>query len=238
MRLLGTFAAVAVASLLLISGVTTPVAASSDDVSADDPSLVVDLEEDGDATVSLVSVYDPNDDDERDAFESIRTDETTQEELLERFANRLDSVATQVAADDAVDREMSVTADSVDVRIDDDRGIVTLSVTWSGLAATGDGQLVVDEPFASGFETDRALILTVPAGATLESTTPEPTTENGAQATWSDGAALEGFEAVVQADDGSEPATESAADTVPGFGAVVAAVGIVAAVAALVRRDR
>lgn len=233
---LRTLVVVSVASVLLISGFATPIAASSssDATSVDEPALVVDLEEDGDATVTLVSVYDLDDDDEQDAFESIRTDESTQAELLDRFDDRLEGVTTQVAAD--ADREISVATDAIDVRIEGDRGIVALSVTWTGLAAVEDGQLVVDEPFASGYEPDRTLVVTVPEDATIESVTPEPTAQDGTQASWDAGTDLEDFELVAQTDDDSEAVTDDVTDSVPGFGSVVALVALVATV--LIRRER
>ena len=148
-------ATVGVISLLLVSAFALPVAASSTNSSesVEESAVHVDLEADGDATVSLVSIYDLTDSDERDAFETLREDESAQEALLDRAADRFDSVATN--AEGNVEREMTVSAESTDVSVSGDRGIVTLSVTWEGLAAVEDDTLVVTEPFTSGFDADR-----------------------------------------------------------------------------------
>lgn len=228
-----------VVSLLLASAFAMPVAGSSTTTgeSLEEPAFHVDLEADGDATVSLVSVYDLSDDDERDAFESLQDDETTQGELLDRFADRMGAVATEVEAD--AEREMAVTGESVAVETTDELGIVTLSVYWEGLAATDDDALVVAEPFDSGFDADRPLVVTAPTDATIESTTPDPTTHDDAQMTWDEGTSLDGFEVTVslssEAGDEAAPGTDEdgASDAIPGFGVAVAAIAIALVVTSL-----
>ncbi|GAB7019348.1 DUF7345 domain-containing protein [Halostagnicola bangensis] len=230
----GTIAVAGLVSLVLLSAVATPVAGSSgmqdiaDPAGSEEPSLHVQLSDDGDATVTLVSVYDITDSDERESFESIRADEGTQAELLERFTDRLESVSAEIDTSD----NTSIAGDEVNLRSADDRGIVSLSVTWHELAAVDGDSLVVDEPFASGFETDRPLVLEGPTGSTLESSTPEPTVADGERAMWETETELDGFEAVVapaseesenEVSDGEE--TES--DGTPGFGGIVAVGSIV-----------
>ncbi|WIV67207.1 DUF7345 domain-containing protein [Natrialbaceae archaeon AArc-T1-2] len=226
---------IGVVALVLASALAVPVAGSSgDDVTYEDPTLHVALTEDGDATVSLVSVYDLSDANERDAFESLREDERVQDEMLERFADRADSIATDV------DEEMSVTEESVDVRTDDDRGVVVLSVAWNGLASVDGETLVVTEPFASGFEPDRTLVVTAPGGATIESTTPKPATVDETRATWDAGTDLSGFETAVSLADDEDRTTDvddddstGEDDATSGFGVGIAVVGVVLSVAAL-----
>lgn len=219
-----TLAVVGVVSLLLVSGVAAPVAGSNgtDADRVDYPAVHVDLEADGDATVSLVSTYDLTDDDERDAFETLREDDTSQAEILDRFADRLDGVASDVEVD--VDRDMTVTAESVDVRTtDDDRGIVTLAVNWTGLAAVEDETIVLAEPFSSGFESDRTLVVVPPDGATVESATPDPTSHDDGQVTWDGITDLDGFEATISLEGSG---SDDSSDGVPGFGPVVAVVAL------------
>ena len=233
-----TIAIVGVVALLLVSALATPVAAASD-AEIEESTLHVDLEAGGDATVSLVSIYDLSDPDERDAFESLREDESVQEESLERFADRLGSVAA------SVDEEQSVAAESVDVRIDDDRGIVTLAVTWSGLADVDGDTLVLTEPFASGFEPDRTLLVTAPEGATIESTGTDTATVTGTQATWEPNADLSGFEVSVSLSDDADDADETDdaddaddVDETPGFGVGVAAIAFAVALAVAMVTNR
>lgn len=218
-------ATVGVISLLLVSAFALPVAASSPNSgeSVEESAVHVDLNADGDATVSLVSIYDLTDPDERDAFETLREDESAQEELLDRAADRFDSVATN--AETNVEREMTVSAESTDVSVSDDRGIVTLSVNWEGLAAVEDDTLVVTEPFASGFDADRSLVVTAPTEATIGSSTPEPTTQDETRATWDAETDLDGFELTVS---GATTASDDGSDGTPGFtgGVALVAVGI------------
>lgn len=224
-----SFIALSVVALLLTSAFVSPVAASNASEPIEEPALHVQLEENGDATVSFVSVYDLTDEDERDAFETLREDETTQTELLDRFVDRLDAVATEM--DDDVDRELAVSGDSVDVRTSETHGIVSLSVEWSGLAAVEDDTLVLTEPFASGFEADRPLVITVPDETTLESVTPEPTTHDDGQLRWDDGADLNGFEMSVSS---STAESNEASDGVPGFSVGATAVALAIALVSFV----
>lgn len=226
-----TFVVVGVVSLLLVSGVAAPVAGSNgaDADRIDHPAVHVDLEADGDATVSLVSTYDLTDEDERDAFDTLRDDDAIRTELLDRFADRLDGVASDAEAD--VDREMTVSPESVDMRsTDDDLGIVTLSVSWTDLAAVEGETIVLTEPFASGFESDRALVVTVPEDATVESSTPEPTSHDDAQLTWDEDVDLDAFEVTISSDDAE---TDGATDGIPGFGSAVTAVALTLCVASI-----
>lgn len=230
----GTVAVVGLVSLVLLSAVATPVAGSSgvQNVSGpadtEEPTIHVELSNEGDATVTLVSVYDVTDSDERESFESIRADEEMQAELLERFTDRLETVSAEIEAE----RDVSVTEDEVDLRSADDRGIVSLSVTWHGLAAVDGDSLVVDEPFASGFEADRTLVLEGPDGSTLESSTPEPTAADAERAMWEPDTELDGFEAVVAPASEEFEGEDAASDGTPGFGGIVA-VGSITAVLGL-----
>lgn len=222
----------------------------------DEPALVVELEGDGDATVTLVSVYDLEDDDEQAAFEELQDDEEALAEFADRFEDRLAAVADETAS--TVDREMTVSGGTTDVRTTDDRGIVEVSVEWSALAAVEDDRLTVTEPFASGFESDRPLVLVAPDDATLETTSPDADDVDGDAATWAADTDLQGFEAVFEiaddgtddgADDGQSDGTESQEagteetadestgdDSLSGFGLSVAAIALITALVVSRRR--
>jgi len=239
---------VALVAALVVVGTAAPVAGATGD---DREELRMELTEDGDATVSLVSVYDLSDDDERAAFDSLADDEEALSELLDRFEERLASVADATGQESA-----AVTGESIDVRTDDDRGVVTLSVSWAGLATVEDGALVLEEPFASGFEPDRPLVVVGPEGSTVESVAPDPSDRDGATLAWDGGTDLEGFSLTValadgatddsdEADDGATDGSDESedgatdgevADSVPGFGVTVALVAILALVGWVGRR--
>ena len=229
---------VAVATLVLVSLLAPGVAAGQEPV-PDDPALVVDLDADGDATVTLVSTYDLESDDEREAFEDLREDGDAREKIANRFADRMASIAADAAA--ATDRDMSVSDGSVEVRVDGDRGIVAVSVHWSGLAALDGDRLTVTEPFASGYESDRPLVFVAPTGATLADATPEPDRTDGEAATWDAGTDLGGFEATYELgeDAGGDAADDDAADDgLPGFGLVAGVLALAASLTAALARSR
>lgn len=201
------------------SNSTQPVGPSN----AEEPTLHVELSENGDATVTLVSVYTLTESSDRNSFESIRADEQTRSEMLERFADRLETVSTEIDSDG----NDSITGAEANLRSSGDRGIVSLSVTWDSLA-TDDGEtLVVDEPFASGFEADRTLVVVGPEGSTLESSTPEPTATDGERAVWETKTDLDGFEAAFTPPSEESSGGDDESDATPGFGGAVAVVSIV-----------
>ncbi|MCT9098135.1 hypothetical protein [Haloarchaeobius sp. HME9146] len=127
---------------------------------------------------------------------------------------------------------------------ENDTGIVALSVTWEGLAAREDDQLVVSDPFDSGFDIDRAFRVTGPAGYELVTVSPPPTARTQATATWAGGTSLDGFEAhFVAVEDSTQSGTGADGSDVgssggaPGFGLGIATLAIVASLAILSARN-
>lgn len=151
--------------------------------------FVVDLEESGDATVTLVVTYDLASDDERAAFDGVRENAG---DYADRYGERLTRIADRTAAETG--REMRVADARVTVETVDDIGVVRLSVDWAGLAAVTDDRLVLDEPFESGFNPDRPLVVTGPDGYTVGESTVAPSTTDGEVAQFSAGSDLSGFE--------------------------------------------
>ncbi|UWG46507.1 putative membrane-associated or secreted trancriptional regulator [Halanaeroarchaeum sp. HSR-CO] len=201
---------------VLIAGVG-PVAAQDRQT---DPAVVVDLDESGTADVTVVMTFDLTADAEREAFATLRTDEAALADLETRFADRMDATASATADRvdrDVVARDASVTLDTVD---GGDTGIATLSVTMENLAGVDDGQLTLTEPFASGFTADRPLVVHPPNGYTLGSGDPAPTGQSTDTLTWGADTTFDGFELVLEAEDG-ETATAT-----PGFGILAGAVAL------------
>lgn len=221
--------ALGLVALLLGSVASAPASAAAtnhDDETS--PSFVVEVLENGDATITVTMTYDLETDDQRDAFRSLEERPDDQQAALDRFADRLSDVADRTA--ERTDRSMDVSAADVSVTQSDDVGALHLTVTWSGLAATEDDRLVVEEPFASGFETERPLTLVAPEGYEVASATPSPDDEFDAHATWDVGTSLENFEVVF------EPTADDDDDGMPGFGVGVALLALVAALGVAVRR--
>lgn len=234
-RMTVRIAGVCLCLALFSSMATAPVAAE-----AAEERFLVELDEEGNADVSVTFVYDLDSDEEEAAFEEIRGNETAQTQATERFENRMATVVDDATA--SVDREMSVESAAIELRQEGGVGVLTLSIEWSDLAATGDGRLTVTEPFASGFEPDRSFTVTAPNGYEIVSATPEPANGDGASATWTADSDLAGFEIVAEAGsdgDESDPATpdDETVEDAAGFGLVVGVLGLLIA-ALLAARGR
>lgn len=220
--------ATVLAGLVVCSLAVTPVAGAQQ--SDTEPSLLVELDDSGDAQVTLTMTYDLDTDEEADAFESLEGDEEAQATVLDRFEGNMQSVAD--TASDRTDRTMAVTGQSVSADRQDDVGVLSMTVEWTNFAATDGDDLVVTEPFASGYETDRPLTIVAPDGYQVSDATPTPDSESDGTATWDAGTDLDGFEVVLSADgDAATGAddTGDADDDLPGFGigtALTALLGI------------
>lgn len=201
------------------------------------PSFVVDLAADGSAEITLTLTKDLETDDERAAFQTLQNDSETRADARERFASRMAGVASN--ADNGTSRDMAVSDATIDLSVSDDGsvGVVELGVTWTNLAASEDGTLVVTEPFASGFEPDRAFTVRGPDGYELSSASPSPGDEGSNAATWSAGSNLSGFEVVFEPTSAGDADSSGLGLGAPGFG-IVAALAAFAALAALVAAGR
>lgn len=209
---------------LLSSMAATPLAAQTGE-----ERFLVELDEEGNADASVTFACDLDSDEEEAAFEELRGNETAQTEVTERFENRMTAVVDDASA--PLDREMAVRNPTVELDREGGVGVLTLSIGWSNLAATGDGRLTVTEPFASGFEPDRSFTVTASEGYAIVSTTPEPANEDGASATWNADSDLEGFEFVAEAGSngaGSDAATpdDETTEDAAGFGLAVGVLGL------------
>lgn len=159
--------------------------------------FVVELDADGDATVSLVDEYDRSNGSQRATFEAIRGNETRQSELAAAVTERLRDGAANAAA--ATGREMAVSEATVNVTSANDTGVVRVRARWTGLAAVNpdDGYVEVTEPFASGFAVDRTLVVRGPPEFERApgGTDPPPDLARKNAAFWGDQQDLSGFRA-------------------------------------------
>ncbi|WP_440764799.1 DUF7345 domain-containing protein [Natronorubrum sp. DTA7] len=197
--------------LFLVAGVVPPVAAADEAVADDRSAFVVELESNGDATVSLLLTYDLDDGTDEKAFEQLRENST---EVVERFDARVSQVANRTAIETG--REMTVSGANAEVRTTDGVGVIQLSASWSNLAAVDDDRLVVSEPFASEFQTDRSFVLATPDGYVISETTIPADGEEPSTAEWDSGTDLSGFSATVSPSDGTaDTDTDETSDAVP-----------------------
>lgn len=213
--------------LVLAAAATSPVAAAA---TTAEPSVVVDLSADGSAEVSVTFTFDLDSDEERTAFEELRSNDSSMAVYEERFADRMAAVAANASA--ATDREMAIEGTDVAASTTDSTGVVTLTATWSGLAAVEGDRLVLTEPFASGFEPDRRFVVAVPDGYEVTETTPSPDERADGRLAWAAGTELDGFEVTMTTTDEGESGANGGSGGFlggvgPGFGAVGALLGVV-----------
>jgi hypothetical protein len=218
---------------------------SQTDPAAEPPAFVVAVAPDGGAEVTVTYTFDLTDETRQQAFADLQSNETAQAAFRDRFRTLLAGVASDAA--NATGREMSIQDVSMSMRTEGETGVVALSATWSGLAATVDDRLVVTEPFASGFNPDRAFVVTAPEGYTVASASPAPDHDSDGRVSWESGATLDGFGVSVEPADGTGTTTgagdgttatdagskpESSGSNGAGFGILAAVLAMVGALVA------
>lgn len=217
--------------LSVIAMTVSPVSAQS----TAEPAFIVELNADGSAEVTLRSTFDLTTDSEQEAFRTLMEDEQAQQNAKDRFLERMQAVASD--AENATGREMAVTDPTIDLHRSDDNetGVVTLSVTWQGLAAVDGETLRVTEPFASGFSPDRPFVIRVPDGYGITSVTPNPDERDGTSVAWTSGSDLTGLSVELEAEDTPSPGDSTDDDGIigtdgqPGFGWLVALLALLGA---------
>ncbi|MFB6085838.1 MAG: DUF4897 domain-containing protein [Halodesulfurarchaeum sp.] len=190
-----------------------------------EPTIDVAIHETGTVDLSVVMTYNLSEAAEREAFEGLQTDETLLAEMESRFAARMKRVAN--ASADATGRSIEVNSVDVSMQKTDSTGIVELGVTFTDLAAIEEGTITLTEPFASGFETDRTLRITVPDGYEVVSVTPQPDERSDDTLIFAPDRSLAGFELVASESGG--PITGTTATSTPGMGLVVGGCGLLGA---------
>lgn len=232
--------ATATVVLLLLASAAVPAGAVQP--TQTEPSLVVELDADGAARLTLTLAYDLSTDSERAAFEELGRNESARERVRAAFADRMRRVAS--AGERETGREMSVADPQVDLTTADDgsTGVVRLAITYDGLAAVEDGRLRVTAPFADGFQADRRVVVVGPEGYELTAASPDPAQRSVNRVTYAAGSNLDGFEvAFAPADGTGAPAGTNEGDSrtaTPGFGVAAALAAALAAAALLARRGR
>lgn len=251
---LKTVGAWCIVGVVLFSVIVTPVAGDladdqtvTDRADVDGDELRVVTSEDGSATIILVSVYEFSDSAEQAAFESLGNDSETQDELRTRFEDRMQRVAGSVESATSSD----VHSGNVNVYTvgpsGNTVGVVEVQVTWDTLAVADADTITITEPFASGFEADRPVVITAPDGATVTETTPEPTGETDVDRSvaWSAGTDLSGFEVMMTVDSAGDnqsandgTGTDSSEGSTPGFTALTGLLAVVVAASVVVFRKQ
>lgn len=204
----------------------------------DDVEITVDVEPDGDASITIWYRFDLSVDEEQAAFSEIQADEELQGNLTDEIHEWLSSVAEDTSA--KTDRDMEIGSPYFVIEEIDGSGIVSFNAPWSNLAAVDEDEIdvIVTEPFASGFvdSYDFELVAMSDSWHGFKSVTPEPLMEGSVNSlTWEDGTDFSEFEVVVSfgepvPDNTSTPMpTATPPDTdddsgspIPGFTALIA----------------
>lgn len=247
---------VALVALLAVSAGAADVTARTSEAKApyvpSEDAFVVSVSEGGDAEVRLVTTFNLSADAERRAFRQFERNETKRQDLRQQFAGNIRRVVG--AVDNRTEREMEVANSTVAATTAENgtTGVVAVAVTWRNLAAERNGSLVVERPFASGFQTERAFVLRAPDGYAFTDVTPTADAIRDDTATWTANRSLDGFRVVMRDDnvtetsagsDGDSRRTTSAETTddtpgsVPGFDVAAAFAALVASAALATRRE-
>lgn len=202
--------------------------------------LIIAFDEAGSGHLTLVVPFDLATEEERAAFESLRTNTSAQQLRAERFASRMRAVADRAEAETG--RPMQISRPAIEFTERGNTGVIALSVTWSGLAVRSGDELVVTEPFASGVTLDRPLRLIAPDGFEVATVSPVPIDRSRGEATWAADESLDGFEARFVRGPTQTPTRDSdAAETgaeAPGFGIAIAVLALLLGTAFLRHRVR
>lgn len=195
--------------------------------------FVVALDANGSARTTLTVTFDLTTDSEREAFEALRGNTTAREQRTEHFATRMQAIAAR--AENESGREMQIREPAIAFTERNETGIVALSVMWDGLAAQEGDQLVVREPFDSGFTVNRMFRIIGPDGYELTTVTPSATERTPTAATWDAGTEFESFEATFASTE-AETTTDGngTGAGVPGFGVGVAFLAVLVSIARLI----
>ncbi|MFB6266740.1 MAG: DUF4897 domain-containing protein [Halodesulfurarchaeum sp.] len=217
----------------LLTAAAGPATAQS---AVQEEAVIFEIQQDGDAEVTVVLTFDLTTEHERQAFQTIAANESTREDIQARFRDRMARLAQ--ATTRTVDRDVAVTetALSVETTGDGDTGIVRLSATIQNLAAIQGNRIVLTEPLASGFDAERPVVVRLPDGYTVDHVTPSPDEQREETLRWDASTTFDGFElslAPSQGDGSEAQGTETTTDsdrtgaTTPGFGIGAAALSFV-----------
>ena len=227
-------AALAVCGLLLVSAVGSVGA-----VHDTGRTFTVALDADGSATVTDERSYNLSVPAERDRYERLANDSAALEERRAAFGDRLRAAAAN--GSDRTARDMRIENVTVTTRETNGTGVIAYRARWVALAGVYGAQVVVNEPFSSGFDPNGTLVVRGPEGYVRDDTAPRPDRALRNSASWGDGTDLDGFSfrvvdpnATTSADDTDDGGPAPAPSEPTGVGRLVGAAGLALVPALLV----
>lgn len=156
-----------VGSIVFLVGLLSVVIGSA--VAAPPPSITIDVQANGSAEWTVVTPIDLPSESDRTAFDDMATNETRQGELLAETIQVYQAVAN--GSSQQVDRDMSIAAETINLRREGATGFITVTFRWEGFAHVEEERLHVGDVFQGGFPLvdNQTLRLTGPDGYELRS---------------------------------------------------------------------
>ena len=231
-----------------VSAASSGSALAQQDIDPDDVLMSITVEADGDAVWEIEYRTRLETDDDKQAFEELRTDvQADSEPYAERFHDRMNGTAD--AAENATGREMRITEMTVSAEnrsLPQEYGVLTYRFRWSNFAAVDGDRLVVGDAIDGlFFDEQTALLISWPDGYELLEASPEPTETRDRTVVYNGPTDFAGGEPRLELAPSSTDATDGESGDGGSFpasvlSAVVLAVALLAAVGAFIayrRRD-
>ncbi|WP_436935800.1 helix-turn-helix transcriptional regulator [Halovenus marina] len=167
-----------VAGLVVPAGATSHSPFAQEDIDPDDVLLSVSIEEDTDAAWTVEYRLRLDTDEDRQAFEDIRTDiDANPDAYTDQFRARMNGTAD--TAESTTNRSMTITEMTVSAQkeqLPQEYGVVTYTFRWSNFAATDGERLVVGDAIQGMFlDEETTLLISWTDAHELLDASPDPT---------------------------------------------------------------
>jgi hypothetical protein len=185
-------------------------------VDADSTQLSVSLQADGDATWTIEYRVQLNNQNDTEAFESLRQDiQNDSTPYTDRFGDRMRRIAN--SSETATGREMAIRNVTVDTRSQPSYGILVYEFEWTNFAAVdGDTIRAGDAIEQFYLDADTTLAMSWPDGYVSDSVTPAPTQTGARDVVWEGELDFgPGEPAVVVVPQGETPVPQDGTTTAP-----------------------
>jgi hypothetical protein len=161
-----------------VSAASSGSALAQQDIDPDDVLMSITVEADGDAVWEIEYRTRLETDDDKQAFEELRTDvQADSEPYAERFHDRMNGTAD--AAENATGREMRISEMTVSAEnrtLPEEYGVLTYRFRWSNFASVGGDRIVAGDAIDGlFFDEQTALLVSWPDEYELLEASPEPT---------------------------------------------------------------
>lgn len=221
---------------LLVVISTVPLVATAHSEHSTNEAVELRMEENGTADVTLRFTYNLSNTAEQKAFNELNQNESFKQEIRDETTGLLRDAVSSYSNE--LDRTTSIKDSRIELTTVGSTGVVEVSATWTNLASVENSTIRLTQPFASGFNADRDVILYIPDGYGAVSVTPDETvkqtTSEGEfdnRLVWDQDESFEGFEVQLAEEDNQDNGTGSLIPDISpllvGFGAALLTVVLV-----------